>query len=105
MCETFSAARSCGTMTWSRWPADLAWLAIGYLAVSVLLRRALGTASSITGGAAWARTGLRVTEPLTLPFVRHLVDGALAGTIVLTAASFQPGIAAATSGETATVSL
>ena len=82
----------------------LAWLAIGYLAVSVLLRVALGTASSITGGAAWARTGLRVTEPLTLPFVRHLVDGALAGTIVLTA-SFQPGLAVASSGETATVSL
>lgn len=82
----------------------LAWLAIGYLAVSVLFRVVLGTASSITGGAAWARTGLRVTEPLTLPFVRHLVDGALAGTIVLTA-SFQPGLAAASSGEVATVSL
>ncbi|MCC7365292.1 MAG: LysM peptidoglycan-binding domain-containing protein [Dehalococcoidia bacterium] len=82
----------------------LAWLAIGYLAISVLLRVVLGTASSITGGAAWARTGLRVTEPLTLPFVRHLVDGALAGTIVLTA-SFQPGLAAASSGEAATVSL
>ncbi len=81
----------------------LAWLAIGYLAVSVLLRVVLGTASSITGGAAWARTGLRVTEPLTLPFVRHLVDGALAGTIVLTA-SFQPGLAAASSGEAAAVS-
>ncbi len=82
----------------------LAWLAIGYLAVSVLLRLVLGTASSITGGAAWARAGLRVTEPLTLPFVRHLVDGALAGTIVLTA-SFQPGLAAASSGEAAAVSL
>ncbi|MEZ4479914.1 MAG: LysM peptidoglycan-binding domain-containing protein [Dehalococcoidia bacterium] len=82
----------------------LAWLAIGYLGASVVLRLLLGTASSITGGAAWARTGLRVTEPLTLPLVRHLVDGALAGTIVLTA-SFQPGLAAASSGETATVSL
>ncbi len=82
----------------------LAWLAIGYLAVSVALRLGLGTASSITGGAAWARTGLRVTEPLTVPFVRHLVDGALAGTIVLTA-SFQPALAAASSGEAATVSL
>lgn len=82
----------------------LAWLAIGYLAVSVLLRVVLGTASSITGGAAWARAGLRVTEPLTLPFVRNLVDGALAGTIVLTA-SFQPGLAAASSGEAAAVSL
>ncbi|MCC6433729.1 MAG: LysM peptidoglycan-binding domain-containing protein, partial [Acidimicrobiales bacterium] len=82
----------------------LAWLAIGYLAFSVLLRMVLGTASSITGGADWARAGLRVTEPLTLPFVRHLVDGALAGTIVLTA-SFQPGLAAASSGEAAAVSL
>lgn len=81
-----------------------AWLAIGYLAASLALRLLLGTASSITGGAAWARTGLRITEPLTLPFVRHLVDGALAGTIVLTA-SFQPGLAAASSGETTTVSL
>ncbi|MBI2765422.1 MAG: LysM peptidoglycan-binding domain-containing protein [Chloroflexi bacterium] len=82
----------------------VAWLAIGYLAASLALRLLLGTASSITGGAAWARTGLRITEPLTLPFVRHLVDGALAGTIVLTA-SFQPGLAAASSGETTTVSL
>jgi DNA-binding SARP family transcriptional activator len=82
----------------------LAWLALGYLAVSTLARLVLGAAASVTGGAAWARTGLRVTEPLTLPFVRHLVDGALAGTIVLTA-SFQPGLAAASSGETTTVSL
>lgn len=82
----------------------LAWLALGYLAVSTLARLVLGAAASVTGGAAWARTGLRVTEPLTLPFVRHLVDGALAGAIVLTA-SFQPGLAAASSGETTTVSL
>ncbi len=64
----------------------LAWLALGYLAVfsggAPFLR---ATAWSLTGGAEWARTGLRITEPLTLPFVRHLVDGALAGTIVLTA--------------------
>ncbi|MGE5595693.1 MAG: LysM peptidoglycan-binding domain-containing protein, partial [Hyphomicrobiales bacterium] len=80
------------------------WLAIGYLAISVGLRLVLGTASSITGGAKWARAGLRITEPLTLPFVRHLVDGALAGTIVLTA-SFQPGLASASSAEAATVSL
>ncbi len=83
---------------------SLAWLALGYLAVSVVLRVVLGTASSVTGGAAWARTGLRITEPLTLPLVRHMVDGALAGTIVLTA-SFQPGLAAASSGEAATVSV
>ena len=82
----------------------LAWLAFGYLAVSLALRLLLGTASSITGGAAWARAGLRITEPLTLPIVRHLVDGALAGTIVLTA-SLQPGLAAANSGEAATVSV
>lgn len=82
----------------------LAWLAMGYLAVSVVLRLGLGTASSITGGAAWARTGLRITEPLTLPFVRHVVDGALAGTIVLTA-SFQPSLAAASSGEPAAISM
>jgi hypothetical protein len=82
----------------------LAWLALGYPAVSVVLRLLLSTALSITVGAAWARTGLRITEPLTLPFVRHLVDGALAGTIVLTA-SFQPGLASASSGDAAAVSL
>jgi len=82
----------------------LAWLAIGYLGSSVVLRLVLGTASSITGGAAWARTGLRVTEPLTLPFVRHLVDGALAGTILITA-SFQPSLASANSSEAAAVGL
>ena len=84
--------------------AGLAWLALGYLTVTVVLRLLLGTAASITGGAAWARTGLRITEPLTLPFVRHLVDGALAGTIVLTA-SFQPGLAAASSGDAAAVTI
>ena len=82
----------------------LAWLAVAYLAVSVVLRLLLGTASVFTGGAGWARGGLRITEPLTLPFVRHLVDGALAGTIVLTA-TFQPSLAAASSGEAAAVTI
>lgn len=82
----------------------LVWLALAYLVVSVAARILLGAASSIPGGAVWARSGLRITEPLTLPFVRHLVDGALAGTIVLTA-SLQPSLAAASSGGAAAVTL
>ncbi|MBN9492553.1 LysM peptidoglycan-binding domain-containing protein [bacterium] len=70
----------------------LAWLALAYLTLSIATRLALGFASSVTGGAPWTRTGLRVTEPLTIPLVRRMVDGALAGTIVLTA-SLQPSLA------------
>lgn len=70
--------------------AAIGWLILGYLMLSVALRLVFGIAVAVTGGAAWARAGLRVTTPMTIPFVRRMVDGALAGTIFMTATFHAP---------------
>ena len=68
--------------------AAAAWLVLGYLAFSVGLRLLLLLASRLSGGARWARTGLRLSHLITLPAVRRLVDGGVAGTLL--AASWLP---------------
>ena len=68
--------------------AAIAWLVLGYLALSVGLRLALLLAERISGGARWARTGLRLSNLVTIPAVRRLVDGGVAGTLL--AASWLP---------------
>ncbi|MBE0608913.1 MAG: LysM peptidoglycan-binding domain-containing protein [Dehalococcoidia bacterium] len=72
---------------------SIAWLVLAYLLLSIVLRLAFGLASALTGQAAWARGGLRVTAPLTLPLVRRVVDGALAGTILVSATFHTPSAA------------
>ena len=68
--------------------AALAWLVLAYLALSVGLRLALLLAGRLSGGARWARTGLRLSNLVTIPAVRRLVDGGVAGTLL--AASWLP---------------
>ena len=68
--------------------AALAWLVLCYLALSVGLRLAFLLAGRLSGGARWARTGLRLSNLVTIPAVRRLVDGGAAGTLL--AASWLP---------------
>ncbi|RIL01827.1 hypothetical protein DCC78_09210 [bacterium] len=71
----------------------VAWLVVAYLLLSIVVRLAFGLAAVLTDQAAWARGGLRVTAPLTLPIVRRVVDGALAGTILVSATFHTPSAA------------
>jgi DNA-binding SARP family transcriptional activator len=71
----------------------IAWLVVAYLLLSIVVRLALGLAGLLTGQAAWVRRGLRITAPLTLPMVRRVVDGALAGTILFNATFHAPSAA------------
>jgi len=71
----------------------IAWLVVAYLLLSIVVRLALGLAGLLTGQAAWVRSGLRITAPVTLPIVRRVVDGALAGTILLSATFHTPSAA------------
>ncbi len=68
--------------------AALAWLVLAYLALSVGLRLAALLAGRLSGGARWARTGLRLSNLVTIPAVRRLVDGGVGGTLL--AASWLP---------------
>ena len=63
--------------------ATIAWLALSYLVLTLCLRLLLAVADTVTGGAAWARTALALTNLITLPAVRRAVDGAVAGTLVV----------------------
>ena len=71
----------------------IAWLVVAYLLLSIIVRLAFNLAAVLTDQAAWARGGLRVTAPLTLPIVRRVVDGALAGTIIVSATLHTPSAA------------
>jgi|GEM_PF-2565433 len=71
--------------------AALAWLALGYLAVTVTLRCAALAADRATRGARWARIALRLTNLITVPAVRRIVDGGVAGTLLV--ASWMPATA------------
>ncbi|MEX2154432.1 MAG: BTAD domain-containing putative transcriptional regulator [Gemmatimonadaceae bacterium] len=61
----------------------IAWLLLGYLAVTIGLRALAVTADRATRGARWARAALRVTNLITVPAVRRIVDGGVAGTLLL----------------------
>ncbi|GMU40660.1 MAG: hypothetical protein AMXMBFR23_15260 [Chloroflexota bacterium] len=71
--------------------AALAWLVLGYLAVTVTLRCAALAANRATRGARWARIALRLTNLITVPAVRRIVDGGVAGTLLV--ASWMPATA------------
>ena len=71
----------------------IAWVVVAYLLLSIVVRLALGLAGLLTGQAAWVRSGLRITAPVTLPIVRRVVDGALAGTILFSATFHTPSAA------------
>lgn len=62
----------------------IAWLVLAYLALTIGLRSIVVLADRVTGGARWARTGLSMTNLITLPAVRRLVDGGVGGTLLVT---------------------
>ena len=68
--------------------AAAAWLLLGYLALSVALRLMALLAARSSGGAAWARAGLRLSTLVTIPAVRRLVDSGVGGALL--AASWLP---------------
>lgn len=83
--------------------AGVAWIIIGYVLLTVALRLLFGAALALTGGAGWARAALQATSPLTIPVVRRMVDGALAGTIMVSATLHMPSAAFASSASMAAV--
>jgi len=68
--------------------AAFAWLVLGYLALAITLRSLAVIAHETTRGARWARVALRVTNLVTVPAVRRVVDGGVAGTLLV--ASWMP---------------
>ena len=74
--DAAAAAAACG------------WLVLCYLALSVGLRLLVLAAGRISGGARWARAGLRVSTLVTVPAVRRLVDSGAGGALL--AASWLP---------------
>jgi len=64
---------------------SVGWLTLLYLALSVALRLAALGVAGLGEGAAWTRRALRLSDLITLPIVRHIVDGAVAGTLLLAA--------------------
>lgn len=69
----------------------VAWLLLAYLAIVVSLRAAAVAAERATRGARWARVALQITNLTTIPAVRRIVDGGVAGTLVV--ASWMPATA------------
>jgi len=61
----------------------IGWLALAYLALTMALRVTGQALVQLTDGAGWARAGLRLSDAATFPFVSRIVDGAVAGTLVL----------------------
>lgn len=73
--------------------ATIGWLALGYLALTVLLRLLVAAAERLLGAPRWLGGAARASDLITLPLVRHIVDGAVAGTLLL--ATALPSAAAA----------
>ncbi|TAJ16899.1 MAG: LysM peptidoglycan-binding domain-containing protein, partial [Dehalococcoidia bacterium] len=61
----------------------VAWLLLGYLALTIALRALAVTADRATRGARWARAALHVTSLITIPAVRRIVDGSIAGALLV----------------------
>lgn len=63
--------------------ATIGWLALGYLALTILLRLLVAAAERVLGAPRWLRGAARASDLITLPLVRHIVDGAVTGTLLL----------------------
>ncbi|RJQ07845.1 MAG: LysM peptidoglycan-binding domain-containing protein [Dehalococcoidia bacterium] len=75
--------------------AAVAWGVLGYLALISALRATLIAAVRMTGGARWARSALRFSRLITVPAVRRLVDGGVAGALLLSSSMVAPARALA----------
>ncbi len=65
--------------------AALAWLALAYLAATLVLRLLCEITVQLSDGSPWATAIRRFSDFLTLPLVGRIVDGAVAGSLVLAA--------------------
>jgi DNA-binding SARP family transcriptional activator len=65
--------------------AVLAWLALAYLTATLVLRLLCEMAVRLSDGSSWARAAHKVSDFVTLPVVGRVVDGAIAGSLVLAA--------------------
>ncbi len=61
------------------------WLALAYLSITVALRTLCEIAAQAADGAVWGRAALRFSDLITLPPVRRIVDGSLAGVLLVAA--------------------
>ena len=61
----------------------VAWLVLAYLGLTVGLRLVIAGALRISGGARWARAAMTLSNLVTIPAVRRVVDGGVAGTLLL----------------------
>jgi nucleoid-associated protein YgaU/DNA-binding SARP family transcriptional activator len=64
---------------------SIGWLALLYLGLSIALRLSALGLVGLGEGTAWARRALRLSDLITIPTVRRIVDGAVAGTLLLAA--------------------
>ncbi len=74
--------------------STVAWLALGYLAVTTLLHFVIMLMDALTGGARWVDPGLRASALVTLPAVRRMVDGGVAAVLLLS--SWTPALSRTT---------
>jgi DNA-binding SARP family transcriptional activator len=65
--------------------AILAWLALAYLGATLALRLFCEITVRLSDGSSWARAAHQFSNFVTLPLVRRVVDGAIAGSLVLAA--------------------
>jgi len=65
--------------------SSAAWLALGYLVVSTVLRFLARAVLRWRGATRVAQWFVRLTDLLTIPFVRRLTDGAVAGLLLTSA--------------------
>lgn len=61
----------------------VAWLLWIWMVASLVLRAAVVIAESLTNGAVWLLPVRALSDRLTLPIVRHVVDGALVALVVV----------------------
>lgn len=61
----------------------VAWCLLGYLALTIGLRLIATLADRMTGGTRWTRAGLRLSTLVTIPAIRRIVDGGVAGALLL----------------------
>ena len=72
-------------LTWAFW---LGWL---FVVASIVLRILAIVAERVTDDAPWARSLRSLSDVLTLPFVRRIIDASLAGTLLVRTTLGTPG--------------
>lgn len=75
----------------------VAWMVWFWLVASLMLRLAVVGADAVARGAAWAKALRALSDRITLPIVRRLVDGAVVAIIVVNLAARSASSAAAAS--------